>query len=179
MTILLDPQEVADQLSAAVPGSVQRADKSAVIIDAGQLVEAVRFLAGSALDLSFLTSLTAVDRESYFELVYHLQSLDRNHLLTLKTIAEDHEAPCVPSLTGEYRGAHLQEREVFDLMGIRFEGHPDLRRMFLWDGFPGYPLRKDFLGMPGTLNAGLPGFPHEGGENSWPVPGSTPTIPRG
>lgn len=178
MTVPLDPQVVADQLRAAVPGSVQHVDEWALIVDPSQLVEVVRFLTGSGLDLSFLASLTAVDRESHFELVYHLQSLDRNHLLTLKTIANDHDTPCVPSLTGEYQGAHLQEREVFDLMGIRFEGHPDLRRMFLWDGFPGYPLRKDFLGMPGTLNAGLPGFPHESGENRWPVPGSTPVIPQ-
>ena len=144
MTVLLDPQVVADQLRGAVPESTPRADAWAVIVAAGHLVEAVRFLAGSALDLSFLASLTAVDRESHFELVYHLQSLDRNHLITLKTVAEDHEAPCVPSLTGEYRGAHLQEREVFDLMGIRFEGHPDLSRILMPEDWPGYPLRKDY-----------------------------------
>lgn len=177
MTTLLDPQAVADQLSAVVPGSVRAVEAPALVVEAEHLLEAVRFLAGDALDLSFLSSLTAVDRESHFELVYHLQSLDRNHLLWLKTVVEDHEAPEAPSLTGAFQGAHLQEREVFDLMGIRFEGHSDLRRMFLWEGFPGYPLRKDFLSMPGTLSAGLPGFPHEGGDNAWPVPGSTPAIP--
>ena len=104
MTVLLDLQVVADQLRAAVPGSVQHVDEWAVIVDSSQLVEVVRFLTGSALDLSFLASLTAVDRESHFELVYHLQSLDRNHLLTLKTIADDHETPCVPSLTGSTKG---------------------------------------------------------------------------
>jgi NADH:ubiquinone oxidoreductase subunit C len=51
----------------------------------------------------------------------------------------------VPSITPVYRGADLQEREVFDLMGIRFDGHPNLKRIFLWEGFQGYPLRKDYL----------------------------------
>jgi len=177
VTLLLNPQAVADQLSAAVPGSVRGVEPPALVVEVDGLLEAVRFLAGDTLDLSFLASLTAVDWESHFELVYHLQSLDRNHLLTLKTMVDDHAAPLVPSLTGEFHGAHLQEREVFDLFGIRFEGHSDMRRMFLWEGFPGYPLRKDFLGLPGALSAGLPGFPHEGGENAWPVPGTAPVIP--
>ena len=103
--------------------------------------------------------------------------MDLNHIIQIKVIAADREDPAVPSLTGLYHGAHLQEREVFDLFGIRFDGHPDLRRLFLWDGFPGYPLRKDFLQMPGQIRAGLPGFPHESAENAWPVPGSVPQRP--
>ena len=54
----------------------------------------------------------------------------------------------------------MQEREVYDLMGIHFEGHPDLRRMFLWEGYPGFPLRKDFLQIP-DHHPGLPKFPFE------------------
>jgi Ni,Fe-hydrogenase III component G len=57
----------------------------------------------------------------------------------------------------------LQEREAYDLLGIHFEGHPDLRRIFLWDGFAGFPLRKDYLNMPGGLMAGLERFPGEPG----------------
>src|SRR3989304_542228 len=62
--------------------------------------------------------------------------------------------PDVPSVVPVWRGAHFQERETYDLMGIRFEGHPDLRRIFLWDGFPGHPLRKDWLNFPGGRGAG-------------------------
>ena len=54
-------------------------------------------------------------------------------------------APEVPSVTGVWKSANFQEREVFDLMGVRFNGHPDLKRIVLWEGFEGYPLRKDFL----------------------------------
>ena len=160
-----------------MPGAVQAATPDALLIAHGKLLEALRFLRDDAdFDLVFLSNLTGVDRESHLEVVYHLQSLDRNHLLCCKSIAVNREDPQLPSLISIYHGALLQEREVFDLFGIRFEGHPDLRRMFLWDGFPGYPLRKDFMGMPGGLRAGLPGFPHEPGYNAWPVPGSVPAT---
>lgn len=176
MTTTLDAVALASRLEAALPGAVAGTDGGDLRLDRAHLTDAVRFLRDDPeTDLVFLANLTAVDWETHFELVYHLQSLDHNHLITLKTHA-DHDDPVVDSLTPLYTGAHLQERELFDLMGIRFQGHPDLRRMFLWDGFPGYPLRKDFLGMPGNLKTGLPGFPHEPGYNTWPVPG---TGPRG
>lgn len=177
MTAQLDPAAAAAVVNARHEGAATAA-AGALLIDAPRLVEAVETLRDDAsTDLIFLCNLTAVDRERHFELVYHLQSLDLNHILQIKVISADREDPAVPSLTGVYHGAHLQEREVFDLFGIRFEGHPDLRRLFLWDGFPGYPLRKDFLQMPGQIRAGLPGFPHESEQNAWPVPGSVPQRP--
>ena len=177
MTAQLDLQQAAEVVNARQAGAARAAD-GALLIEAEHLVAAVEALRDDeTTDLIFLCNLTAVDRERHFELVYHLQSLDLNHIAQLKVIAADREDPAVPSLTGVFHGAHLQEREVFDLFGIRFEGHPDLRRLFLWDGFPGYPLRKDFLQMPGQIRAGLPGFPHESEENAWPVPGSVPQRP--
>lgn len=177
MTVALDPVAAAAVVNARCAGAA-RVSGSALEISAEYLLEAVEMLRDDeAADLVFLCNLTAVDREQHFELVYHLQSLDLNHMLSLKVITADRLDPSVPSLTGLFHGAHLQEREVFDLFGIRFEGHPDLRRLFLWDGFPGYPLRKDFLQMPGQIRAGLPGFPHESAENAWPVPGSVPQRP--
>ena len=176
MTTTLDAAALAIRLEAALPGAVAGTAGGELRLHPAHLTAAVRFLRDDPeTDLVFLANLTAVDRETHFELVYHLQSLDLNHLITVKTDA-DHEDPVVDSLTPLYTGAHLQERELFDLMGIRFQGHPDLRRMFLWDGFPGHPLRKDFLAMPGKLKAGLPSFPYEPGYNTWPVPG---TGPRG
>src|SRR5688572_28511695 len=96
------------------------------------------------LDCKYLNSLTAVDWTDHFEVVYHLGSLAQNTLLVLRARAS-HEAPVVPTVSDVWMGANLQEREAFDLMGIVFSDHPAMRRIFLWEGFPGHPLRKDFL----------------------------------
>ena len=177
MTAQYDPSAAMEIVNAGSPGAACL-DDGVLFLDPPRLVESVTALRDSdASDLIFLCNLTAVDQEQHFEVIYHLQSLDHNHILQIKARVFDREDPVVPSLTRVFHGAHLQEREVFDLFGIRFEGHPDLRRMFLWDGFPGYPLRKDFLQMPGQVRAGLPGFPHESEENAWPVPGSVPQRP--
>lgn len=178
MTTSYDATAAMEIVNAAAPG-VAVVEDGVLFLEPSELDGAVQTLRDSEeSDLVFLSNLTAVDRELHFEVVYHLQSLDLNHILQVKARVTDREDPTVPSLTGVYHGAHLQEREVYDLFGIRFEGHPDLRRMFLWDGFPGYPLRKDFLQMPGQVRAGLPGFPHESEENAWPVPGSVPQRPQ-
>ena len=68
-----------------------------------------------------------------------------NHTLVLKTRCYDRNSAVVPSVVKLWRGADLQEREIYDLMGITFQGHPNLRRIVLWEGFQGYPLRKDYL----------------------------------
>ena len=74
-----------------------------------------------------------------------MTSTMHNHSIVLKTRCHDRENPSVPSVISLWQGADLQEREIYDLMGIRFEGHPNLKRLFLWDGFQGHPLRKDYL----------------------------------
>jgi NADH-quinone oxidoreductase subunit C len=77
--------------------------------------------------------------------VYQITSLTHNHSLVIKTRCYGRENPSVPSITGLYAAANPQEREIYDLMGISFQGHPDLKRMFLWEGFEGHPQRKDYL----------------------------------
>lgn len=177
VTSRYDPEVAAAIVNEQASGAAC-VDGGKLFLEPNRLVEAVQALRDAdESDFVFLCNLTAVDHEEWLEVVYHLQSLDRNHLLQVNARVYDREDPSLPSLTGLYHGAHLQEREVYDLFGIRFEGHPDLRRLFLWDGFPGWPLRKDFLQMPGQVRAGLPGFPHEGQENAWPVPGSIPQRP--
>ncbi|MBP8996764.1 MAG: NADH-quinone oxidoreductase subunit D [Anaerolineaceae bacterium] len=93
----------------------------------------------------YLTSLTAVDDfpEDKIEIIYHLYKTTGSPIIELK-IFTTRESPVVPSVMPVYPGADFQEREVWDLFGVHFEGHPDLRRLLLWEGFAGHPLRKDW-----------------------------------
>ncbi|MCZ2111675.1 MAG: NADH-quinone oxidoreductase subunit C, partial [Dehalococcoidia bacterium] len=109
-------------------------------------------------DLVHLTNLCGVDWWDRFEVVYHIQSFDKNQIAVIKCEALDHEKPVLPSVVPVFHGAWMQECEAYDLLGIRFEGHPNLYRILLWEGYPGYPLRKDFLSMPGGLQPGLGEF---------------------
>lgn len=84
---------------------------------------------------------------AYLETVYHLYSMEKKHgpvILRLRTGNRTDDVT-LPSLTPVWRGCELQEREVFDLYGIRFEGHPDLRRILMWEGFADFPMRKDYV----------------------------------
>jgi NADH-quinone oxidoreductase subunit C len=162
VTKLIPGLETAERIRSAVPDAELEEAADWVVVDAPHLVAVATFLRDDpALDCRYPTAITAVDRLDHFELTYHLSSLHWNHMVILKTRASDHEAPAVPSLVPVWFGAHLQEREIYDLMGIRFEGHPSLTRLFLWEGFPGHPLRKDFLALPGGQKPGLAHFPKE------------------
>jgi len=116
-----------------------------VAIKPEAVTDVARFLHDEC-GLDYLALLTAVDQPERFEVVYHLWSIkDRTtEPFVLKAYIEDKENPTVPSVTPLWRGANYQECEAYDLMGIRFEGHPNLKRILLWEGFPGHPLRKDF-----------------------------------
>jgi NADH/F420H2 dehydrogenase subunit C len=118
-----------------------------ILVPADRLIDACRFLRdGPLLQFNFLSSVTAIDYLDRFEVVYELRSLSRR-VDTSVRVAVGRENPVVPSVTGLWRTADFQEREVYDLMGIRFEGHPDLRRILLYAEFDGHPLRKDW-GLP-------------------------------
>lgn len=146
MTVHLSGSKVAAQITETFPEAVSEASDQAVVVKSESLLEVAEYLKKSlGLDFNFLNSVTAVDYYDYFEVVYHLTSLEHNHGLVLKTRCYDRENPAVPSVVGLWRGADFQEREIYDLMGIRFEGHPNLKRIVLWEGFKGHPLRKDYL----------------------------------
>ena len=94
---------------------------------------------------NYLKSISAVDYIEYFELVYHLDSMIYNTSIVIKTKIYGRNNLSVKSLTSLWKGAELQEREIWDMMGIYFDGHPNMKRILLWEGFKGHPLRKDFL----------------------------------
>lgn len=139
-------------LKGNFPGSVLETvtfrGEITLCIKGEDLLVITRFLQGEPqTSFDYLSSISSVDyrftENPRFELVYHLYSIKNNRRLVLK-VATNPDSPKVPSLTGIYRTANFHEREVFDLMGIEFVGHPDLKRILLPEDFNGYPLRKDF-----------------------------------
>ena len=146
MTVSLSAWEVSRQLAERLPGSVIEADDEFILVDGERLRDVAVFLKEApGLDFDYLSMISGVDYYQYFEVVYQLASLAHNHRLVVKARCHTRDDPALPSVTSVWRSANHQEREIYDLMGISFEGHPDLRRIALWDGFQGHPLRKDFL----------------------------------
>ena len=148
MTRALIGSDVADRINSSVPGAAIDSNQTDVWITPQSVLDVATFLnADESLDFSFLTSVTAIDFIEYFELVYRLLSMRNNHSVIIRSRCYGRDDLSVPSVTGIWQGADFQEREIWDLMGIRFEGHPNLKRILLWEGFPGHPLRKDYLGQ--------------------------------
>ena len=125
-----------------------RGDETAVV-DRAAVRDVVNWLRDEP-DLAFnmLTDLTAVDwleqgKTPRFEVVYHLYSVERGHRLRIKTPVPEEE-PVVETITDLYKIADWMEREIWDMYGIRFRGHPNLKRILLYEEFVGHPLRKDY-----------------------------------
>jgi NADH-quinone oxidoreductase subunit C len=152
----MDGQAILARLAARFGAGIgeshdHRGDHTAVV-DPAILPELLRFCRDEP-DLRFdmLMDLTAVDYVRFpgredgprFEVVYHLYSLPHNHRLRLKVRAEE-DAAALPSAVGLWPIANWFEREAWDMFGIRFEGHPDLRRILMYEEFQGHPLRKDY-----------------------------------
>lgn len=101
----------------------------------------------SELGFDYLTDITSVDNfgdEPRFELVYELYSMADNVHLRLKTTVSEDDIEAAPTVSDVWPTADWHEREIYDMMGLKFAGHPDLRRILMWEGYPFYPLRKDF-----------------------------------
>ena len=133
------------EFSGAVQQTHARLGDLTALIDPERVTDVMRFLRDE-LDFDMLMDLTAVDylgENPRFEMVYHLYSTEQNQRIRIKArVAE--ETPEIDSVTDLFASANWMEREVFDLYGIRFHGHPNLRRILLYDEFEGHPLRKDY-----------------------------------
>jgi NADH/F420H2 dehydrogenase subunit C len=101
----------------------------------------------SNLETSFdyLFCLTGIDYEKSLGVIYHLESTTHRHIIVVKVQTEDRENPTFDSVCDIWRTAELHEREVFDFFGIKFNNHPNLKRLFLTDEWEGFPLRKDYV----------------------------------
>jgi NADH-quinone oxidoreductase subunit C len=146
MITALSGETLARRLQDAVPNSVIEWDDAAVWVEPDTLGAVGAALHDDPdLDFKFLNAVSAVDYVEHFELVYHLTSISRQHTGVVRSRVYGREAPTAASVVGVWRGADFQEREIWDLMGVRFTGHPNMKRIMLWEGFDGHPLRKDFL----------------------------------
>ncbi len=146
MTAALSGNDVAGKVRQQFPESVIESNESGILVKSESLCDVISFLKTSPdFQFNYLSGITAVDYLDYFDVVYHLTSMVHNHSLVIKTRCYGRENLSVPSIVELYKGANTQEREVYDLMGISFEGHPNMKRLFLWEGFQGHPLRKDYL----------------------------------
>jgi NADH-quinone oxidoreductase subunit C len=155
----LTGEEAAAMAEAVAPGSVEKTSPTACYLKADRLVETLEALKQSPeANLVHLTNTCGVDFWDHLEVVYHIQSFEKNHMALFKVEVADRENAEVPSVVPVFHGAWMQENETYDLFGIKATGHPNLYRILLWEGYPGWPLRKDFLSMPGGLQPGLDDF---------------------
>jgi NADH-quinone oxidoreductase subunit C len=148
----MSPDALRDRVAALLPGA-RVVPPDTVRGDAVVVVERDTVTAGlqtlrdhPELRFEMLSDLTAVDylgREPRFEVIYQLYSVALNHRLRLKVPVPEDD-PVLPSATALWKAANWAEREVWDMFGIRFTGHPDLRRILMYPEFAGHPLRKDY-----------------------------------
>jgi NADH-quinone oxidoreductase subunit C len=142
--------DLAQQLKAKFPGLISepaefRGELTLVVSDVEQMPEVCAF-AKAGLGFDYLVDISSVDNygdDPRFTLVYHLYGYGHRCYLRLKACASEEKCEA-PTITGVWRTADWHEREIYDMMGIRFRGHPDLRRILMWEGYPYFPLRKDF-----------------------------------
>ena len=133
--------ELKNKLPAAVVSTGMQVNKPMAVIKKEELLKAARIVMEMGFD--HLSVITGTDYKDHFEVVYNFFSYNNKQNIVLKVIA-DHDKPEVNSLTSLWKGADWLERETYDLVGIRFNGHPNLVRILLAEGWIGHPLRKDY-----------------------------------
>lgn len=139
-------EALARRLQEAAPNSVVDWDENAVWVEPGAMGSVASILHDDdEFDFKFLNAISAIDFVAHFELVYHLTSIAKQHTGVVRSRVYGRAEPEAASVVGVWKGADFQEREIWDLMGVRFTGHPNMKRIMLWEGFDGHPLRKDFL----------------------------------
>ena len=148
--------KVKEKFGAALEEVSDFRDDLCLTIKSEQIVQLAKFLKEDPeLEFVMLKDVTAIDwatRKKRFTAVYHVYSFKLNYTLRIKANIDD-DPPAIESVTPVWRSAEWYERETWDMYGIKFINHPDLRRMYMPEGFEHHPLRKDFpvLGIPGSL----------------------------
>ena len=146
----MEEKKILEELEKKFPQKVKEAvslhGDDIVVIERDSILPFLKALKGKPYEFNLLVDLTCVDyqeREPRYEMVYHVYSLPHSRRLRVKTFLSENDLR-VGSLTSLWKNANWLEREVYDMFGVHFEGHPDLRRILMYDGFEGHPLRKDY-----------------------------------
>ena len=142
--------DIANQLKAQFGDLLSepaefRGEITLVVADAERIVEVCEF-AKKSLGFNMLLDITGIDNygeDPRWTIVYELYHMEQKTHLRLKTSVSEEKSE-LPTISTVWRTANWHEREIYDMMGVRFRGHPDLRRILMWDGYPYFPLRKDF-----------------------------------
>jgi NADH-quinone oxidoreductase subunit C len=140
-------EELTTFVAALIPDMKPGANKqyAEVIVTASQIHElAISLKRRPETKLDYLFCETAVDRKDGFHMIYYVSSSALIHSLMIRVVIPDKVNPVIPSVSDVWRAAEFYEREIFDLFGIKFENHPNLKRIFLEDDWVGHPLRKDY-----------------------------------
>jgi NADH-quinone oxidoreductase subunit C len=154
-------EKIKEIVSQAVPGaqieivsSTPAAQQPSLLVDREHIYAVAKFLKEDPrFEMDFCSCVTGVDylpkgdKPGYIEVVYHLYSVARKQgpIVVKVRTPRDLDQCRVPSLTPVWRGCEFQEREAYDLFGVKFDGHPDLRRILMWDEFTDHPMRKDYV----------------------------------
>ena len=146
MTALDFASKLRDKFGELISAPAEfRGEVSVKIADAERIAEICAF-AKQELRFDYLVDITSIDNygeDPRWTVVYHLYGIAHRGYLRL-SLGVSEEKSEVPTVVGVWRTADWHEREIYDMMGIRFRGHPDLRRILMWEGYPYFPLRKDF-----------------------------------
>ena len=143
----MDIEKLKEKIVSLVPDAEFEENKQflTVIIPSEKINSVAKTLKeGADTAFDYLFNLTGVDMIKYLMVVYHLNSTKHGHSVVLKAKTSDRENPVIDTVTDVWRAAGFYEREVYDLLGIRFNNHPDMRRIFLEESWIGHPLRKDY-----------------------------------
>ncbi len=148
----MEPLEIANKIKEKFPEEVldvrEFRGQASVTLKKGRIIEICRYLHDDPnLDFDYPVDLCGVDylgkKENRFEVVYHLYSMRRRHMIRIKAEVSEKD-PVIDSVMPVWVGVNWHERECYDMYGIKFKGHPDLRRILLPEDWEGYPLRKDY-----------------------------------
>ena len=144
----MDQSQLKEWVTGIVPDATFEENKQFAVVTVApdkllSLLKNLKESPETAFD--FLFCITGADWNNKLMVIYHLESTLHKHRIEIKTGTDDREKPILDSVYSLYKGAELHENEIFDLFGITFKGHPNLRRMFMPEDWAGFPLRKDYV----------------------------------